>query len=216
VVAADVDAAGGRETERTIRTAGGEATFVETDVTRAADAARLVHAALEVGGGRIDVLVNAAGVLRYGYVEDLAEADWDLTIDVSLKGTFLCCRAVLPTMKAQRDGVIVNISSSGARSYPEHYPAYVAAKTGILGLTQSMARALRPHRVSVLAICPTAADTPMGRQAFLERHGRPPHDDELARSFATPEEMARVIVALASPDMRQASGSGVDTLAFWP
>ena len=132
VVVAELNVAGGEETEAIIRRNNGEAVFVPTDVTKPEDAERVVRVALErfdsPGGKRVDILVNCAGVLRYGLVEDLSVDDWDLTIAVNLKGTFLCCKAVVPVMKRQKDGVIINVSSSGARSYPVHYPAYVAGE----------------------------------------------------------------------------------------
>jgi 3-oxoacyl-[acyl-carrier protein] reductase len=206
----------GRATERVIRDAGCSAVFVETDVTNATHVQRMVQVAVDTFGAklrhrRVDILVNAAGVLRYGYTADLSEHDWDLTIAVNLKGTFLCCKAVLPLMKEQNDGVIVNISSSGARSCPPEYPAYVASKAAVLGLTRSIAREAYKHHVSIQAICPVMVDTPMGRQAFLEFEGRAPHAEELARMLK-PESVAKIILHMVSPDMRDASSTVVDTM----
>jgi len=209
VVMGDVKVEGGREAERVIQESGGEGTFLQTDVAQAEQVERLVRSARD-RYGRVDILLNGAGVLRWGYVQDIPEEEWDLLIDVNLKGTFLCCREVVPLMIEQQSGVIVNVSSSGARSFPQIYPGYVAAKSGVLGLTRSMAKALREHHVAVLTICPGYVSTPMGIQAFRELNGRDPDEDEIARLMMTPEQLAGVILNMVDPEMRFASGTIVD------
>jgi len=217
VVVVDIDRDGGRATERCIRDVGGEAVFVPTDVTSPADVEALVRVAGERFGddshGRVDILVNAAGVIRYGPMPEQTEEDWDLTLNVCLKGTFLCSKAVIPLMMRRRDGVIINVSSSGARLFPAAYPAYVAAKMGVLGLTQAMARGLREHGIAVVAVCPDLVDTPTGRKSFAEQLGRDPGAEDVAEMLR-PEQVAGVIANLADPEMRFASSTVVDVRAF--
>lgn len=214
VVLVDIDREAGRAVERCIRDVGGEAVFVPTDVTSPADIEAMTRVAAERFGGddahgRIDILVNAAGVIRYGPMPEQTEEDWDLTFDVCLKGTFLCCRAVIPGMARRGDGIIINVSSSGARFFPAAYPAYVAAKMGVLGLTQSMASGLRSQGIAVVAVCPDLVDTPTGRKAFAEQIGREPGTEDVA-AMLRPEQVAGVIVNLADPEMRFASSTVVD------
>ena len=216
VVLADVDRDAGRIVERSIRDVGGEAVFVSTDVTSPADVEALIRVTGERFGldetyGRVDILINAASVIRYGPMPEQTEEDWDLTFDVCLKGTFLCCKAVLPLMMRRKDGVIVNVSSSGARYFPADYPAFVAATMGLLGLTQAMARGLREHGIAVMAVCPDLVDTSTGRQAFADQVGRQPANDEVA-AMLRPEQVAGVIANLVDPEMRFASSTVVDVL----
>jgi NAD(P)-dependent dehydrogenase (short-subunit alcohol dehydrogenase family) len=214
VIIAERDARLGQETQAAISEAGGTATFIQTDVTSHAEVESMVHAAVQKYGRsnstrRIDILVNNAGVLRYGYLADFSEQDWDLTVDSNLKGTFLCTKAVLPIMMEQKSGAIINISSSAARGFTPEYPAYVAAKIGVLGLTQALAQQVRSSQIAVFAVCPGRADTPLGRRAFEEVKGRPPEPEDIAR-LVKPEDIANVVLHLAEPDMRVASGSILD------
>jgi len=216
VVVADISVQGGQETEQLIRQGGGEAIFVKTDVTQIADTENMVRATTDKYGKQVDILVNCAGVLPYGPILELSEETWDLTIDSNLKGTFLCCKAVLPIMVAQKSGVIVNLSSSGARSYPAEYPAYVAAKMGVIGLTQSLVKWTQQqhHPISVVAICPMMVDTPLGRGAFQDFQHRAPGPEDRARMLKA-EDIAGIILNMADPEMRLASGTIVDTVRPW-
>lgn len=214
VVIADITPELGEQVVQEINQNGGQARFAEVDVTKADDMDRMLEVASDWNAGRsasVDVLVNSAGVLRYGYVVDLPETDWDLTIDVNLKGTYLCCKAVIPRMIEQGNGAIINIASSGARHYPKEYPAYVAAKTGVLGLTKSLAKELYAHRISVVAVCPDMVDTPMGRQAFREFRQREPQTDDIA-VMLTPEDVAKVVLRLADSEMWHATSSIIDIM----
>ncbi len=195
----------GLETERLIREDGGEATFIRTDVRKMEDADNLVRTALE-RHGRVDILVNNAGAAPYGFVQDLDEETWHLAIDTSLTGAFHCCRAVLPSMIERKSGAIAIVASMVARSMPPRYAAHVAAKAGLLGLTQAMANGLREHNVSVMAICPGFIDTPMGWQGFLEIYGRDPRPEEKARMLQ-PDALAEMIVHMVDPAMGLASGT---------
>ncbi len=137
------------------------------DVRSPADVERAVA---EVAGteGRIDVLVNSAGVREIGDVYTMATDEWDNVIAVNLSGTFYCCQAVARRMRESGGGAIVNISSVGGLVGLAHRPAYTAAKHGVVGLTKSLARDLGPAGIRVNAICPGLIRTPLTEQYFAE------------------------------------------------
>jgi NAD(P)-dependent dehydrogenase (short-subunit alcohol dehydrogenase family) len=175
------------ELERVVAS-GGAALAVDGDVRRDDDVARLV-AAHERALGPVDVLVNDAGILVRGLVEETSPAAFREVLDVNLVGAFLCARAVIPGMKARRRGRVVNVTSiSGTIGTPEA-SAYNASKWGLVGLTRCLAEELRPHGVQCVAVSPGSVDTEMLR--------RTPFPPEM-----TPEDVARVVAfaALDAPD----------------
>lgn len=211
VVLADFDEQGGQETQELIRANGYESCLVRTNVCNPVEVQNMVQAALEAYGGRVDILINAAGVLRLGYVVDLSVEDWDLTLDVNVKGTFLCCKAVLPVMLRQGRGVIVNVSSSAVLRPSPDYPAYTAAKFAVEGFTRALAAEVNANGITVSAVRPGVMDTPLGRQGFIERKGRAPTDEEL-KHMLHPEEVAGVILNLTSPEMARTTSAIVDVV----
>ena len=150
--------------------------------------------------GRIDILVNSAGVLRPAPLVDLTEEMWDLHLQVNLKGTFLTCQAVCRHMLDRGGCKIVNLSSDSALTAFPGEAAYAASKAGLLALTRSVARELGPHGIYCNAICPGAVRTPMF-QALLDRD--PDLEKQTAstaalRRIAEPDDVARVALFLAS------------------
>ena len=198
VVVADFVPAGGVETARAIRDSGGEALFVQLDVSDAAQVEAMVQAALEAYG-RIDILFNNAGMLAAGTILDTDEATWQRVLAVNLTGPFLCSRAVLPHMIAGGGGSIINMSSStGAHDGNGNAAAYVSSKGGVTLLTRCMAIDHAKDNVRVNAIAPGPTDTPMLRKAMTS--------EQLATFAATfpmsrlgrPEELAQAALFLAS------------------
>ena len=118
--------------------------------------------------GRLDVLVNSAGVREIGDVYTMATNEWDNVIAVNLSGTFYCCQAAARRMRESGGGAIVNISSVGGLIGLARRPAYTAAKHGVVGLTKSLARDLGPAGIRVNAICPGLIRTPLTEQYFAE------------------------------------------------
>ena len=144
--------------QRYIEAAGGRALAVATDVRQEPAVAALVTRAL-AEGGRIDCLVTAAGLAAFGPVADVKTADWDQLMAVNLRGAFLCCRAVLPTMTAQRSGTIINIGSVVTSRTLPGSAAYTAAKYGLLGFSRVLAEEMRGHGVRVGVLSAGATDT---------------------------------------------------------
>jgi len=174
----------------TIRKAGGRAMAVGADVSQSKAVADLV-AAVARELGPIDVLVNNAGVGLVRGVDDLSEADFDLTIAVNLKSVFLCTQAVVPGMRAGKWGRIVNISSGAARGAGGVGPHYNASKAGMEGLTRGYAARLVKDGITVNAVAPSLIETDMVRAGLAATPSRIP----LGR-FGTSEECAQVVMML--------------------
>jgi 3-oxoacyl-[acyl-carrier protein] reductase len=178
---------------------GGEAFAVQADVSRSPDVANLIAATLD-RFGRIDILVNNAGVMVTQGVLETSEDDWDRTIDVNLKGPYLCSKAVAPIMIGQGRGTIINMSSNSGLYHPSamRFTEYVVSKAGLNGMTKAMALALGPH-VTVNAICPGWIRTdmvevidPAVQQRIL--------DETALNRWGTPDDIAGAAVFLASAD----------------
>jgi len=149
--------------------------------------------------GRVDVLVNCAGIYQTGGIADISERDWDRVLAVNLKGTFLCCKEVVPWMHRQKSGAIVNVSSISGRTKSLLAGAnYVASKAGIIGLTMCLANQLAPEGIRVNCVAPGSVDTPiLGDITAAEREALAQRSP-LGR-LGEPEEVAAAIAFLASP-----------------
>jgi 3-oxoacyl-[acyl-carrier protein] reductase len=148
----------------TIAATGGSAYAVQADIVQADAVERLIHSTI-ARWGRMDVLVNNAGVYLTAPVTEMTEADWDLTIDVDLKGVFLCSRAAARAMSKQRSGRIVNITSiAQLRGGTPGHAHYGAAKAGVGAFTKTLAKELGPFGITVNCVAPgLIEDTDMGR-----------------------------------------------------
>jgi NAD(P)-dependent dehydrogenase (short-subunit alcohol dehydrogenase family) len=198
VLVADVDAAGASATVTTIEKAGGRALAVKTDVTESAQVRSMVLAAVERLGSA-DILVNNAGIATADLVESLDEDAWRRVLDVNLTGPFLCCRAVVPYMRARGWGRIVNISSVAAKRISFGAAAsYTASKEGLLGFTRHLAYEVARDGINVNAICPGPTVTAMyekiaDEKTHRERLGLVPQG-----RFMKPEDIGRATVMLCS------------------
>ena len=180
-----------------IQATGGDAVAIAADVSSATDVKRLVDATLE-RYGRIDILVNDAGVMVAKGLFETTEDDWDQTIDINLKGAYLCSKAVAPIMIRQEGGTIINMSSNSGLYHPSamRFTEYVVSKAGMNGLTKAMALALGPH-VTVNAICPGWIRTDMVEIIEPEVQQRI-LDETALRRWGTPDDIASSAVFLAS------------------
>jgi 3-oxoacyl-[acyl-carrier protein] reductase len=194
----------GRAAAATLAGSGGGAQAYATDVSRGDSVEASFAAALE-SLGRVDVLINNAGLTRDGVFMRMSDEQWDEVLDTNLKGAFLCCRAVARSMMKARYGRIVNISSVVGLMGNAGQSNYAASKAGLLGLTRSLARELAARNVTVNAVCPGFIDTDMtaalpeaARAGLLERI-------PLGRLGST-AEVAEVVAFLASPRASYVTG----------
>ncbi|HVA78286.1 MAG TPA: SDR family NAD(P)-dependent oxidoreductase, partial [Candidatus Binataceae bacterium] len=148
-----------QETVEALKKLGAAAALVETDVSKEAHCAKMAEETRKAFGGRIDILVNNAGISGpTKRITDMSLAEWQETIDIDLTGTWLATRAVLPTMDAQRSGLVLNISSgAGRRGFPMRSP-YAAAKWAMIGLTQTVAGEWGARGIRCNCICPGAIE----------------------------------------------------------
>jgi meso-butanediol dehydrogenase/(S,S)-butanediol dehydrogenase/diacetyl reductase len=178
------------------------------DVSSSADVAAAVEQVV-AKYGTIDVLVNSAGVLRWGGVVDTSEMDWDVVLDVNLKGAWLMCRAVVPVMESHGGGAIVNVASNMAVKGVANQLAYSASKGGLVSLTRSAAVDLGPRGIRVNCVNPGQIRTPMGDSA-IERLGltlEALRERYPLQRIGDPEEVAQAIAYLASPSAAFVTGA---------
>jgi len=190
-------------------TLGAEAVFLRADVRDEAQVSAAVDAAVK-RFGRIDVVVNAAGVAGGGAVHMLDTAEWDRIVDINLKGTFLVCKHVLQPMLAQRAGNIVNIASIEGLEGTEGGSAYNASKGGVVVLTKNLSIDYGRMGIRVNCICPGFIDTPMTSVVFENEAMKPFYDrfvenHQLGRA-GKPEEIAACAAFLASDDASFVTG----------
>ena len=207
IVVFDINETAGRETVGQIREQGGEAIFVHGDVSNPDDATRLIHDAVDAYG-RVDVLVNNAGVHVDENVPDTTEAEWDHVLGVNLKGIFLCSKAAIPQMRRQGGGNIICISSISGLIGQVNQAAYNASKHGIIGLVRCMAYDHAGENIRVNAICPGVMNTPLVA-SVPEEHIAPYRKANLLERFAEPIEVANAALFLASDESSHVTGSAM-------
>ena len=200
VVVSDVLREAGQETARLIGAAGGQATFIETDVTRAAEVQALVGQTVETYG-RLDCAFNNAGI-EGGMAKtgDYTEERWEQVIRINLKGVWLCMKYEIQHMLGHGGGAIVNTASGAGLVGFRYGPAYVASKHGVNGLTKTAALEYAKAGIRVNAVCPGVIRTPMFERGLQK-------NPDLEERFAgvhpvgrigQPEEIARAVVWLCS------------------
>jgi len=202
--------------EATAKEIGRAAIAMRLDVTKE-DQVRAVVADTLARFDRIDILVNNAGIMRKAYVKDMAEELWDAVVDVNLKATFLCSKAVLPAMIEARRGRIINIASIAAKVGEPTASAYSAAKFGVIGFTRSLALEVAQYDILVNAICPGPIPTALGQQGW--REGAQIEGVDLDRIMArvgsrsplrrlgSVEQVAKMALFIASDDCDFTTGS---------
>jgi NAD(P)-dependent dehydrogenase (short-subunit alcohol dehydrogenase family) len=213
VVVAEFDERAGGETIEMVKAAGGNATFVRTDVSNEKDAFGMVEHAIAMHG-RVDVLYNNAGVMPEAdhSVIDTEVGVWDQVMAVNVRGVFLGCKYAIPRMVEQGSGSVINISSFVALlgcSVPQD--AYTASKGAVLSLTRSLAVQFGPQGVRSNAICPGPIETPLLMDWLLKDEAA--KQLRLARNptgrFGKPEEVVNLAVYLASDESRWTNGAAM-------
>jgi NAD(P)-dependent dehydrogenase (short-subunit alcohol dehydrogenase family) len=210
VAVADRNAETAGEVVRAIEAAGGRAIAVPTDVTNPVDADRLSTLTIATFG-RIDALVNNAGILRPTRAAEITPEEWHLVVDANLTGAFLCARAAYPALRDGGHGRIVNLASMAGRATSTLGGAhYTTAKAGVLGLTRHLAREWARDGITVNAISPGIVDTPMVRASTdATRMAQVLASIPLGR-LAEPAEIASLVCFLASDEAAYITGANVD------
>jgi 3-oxoacyl-[acyl-carrier protein] reductase len=198
------DVGGGEAVVRNIVALGGEAKLCVADVRIPADAERLVRCATDTYG-RLDVLVNNAGISRDVMIDKMTEDDWQCVLSTNLTGSFNCARAAFRQMKRQGGGRIINISSVVAEMGNIGQANYVASKSGVIGLTRAFALEGAKHGILVNAIAPGFCTTRM-TESIPDRIKERIIDRIPLRRFATPSEIASVAVFLSSDECSYMAG----------
>lgn len=216
LAAADIDAQRLAEMERA-QDADARFLAIPTDVTRVADCERMVAATLE-RFGRLDLLVNGAGVWVEGPSDQATEGEWDRTLDINLKGTFFACRYAIPALE-KTQGLILNVASDAGLIGNAGAAIYCASKGGVVLLTKALARELAARGIRVNAICPCDVETPMLTFQAERYGGGDPEgyrrrllsiypQGERAR-FLRPDEVAEFVFQIASPRLAPITGAAL-------
>jgi cyclopentanol dehydrogenase len=167
VVNADVDQKAGERVIQEIKKAGGEGIFIRTDVSQKEDVEKMVAETIKQYG-KLDIIVNNAGILFTAPVEETTEEMWDKLLAVNVKGLFFCAQAAAKEMKKQKKGKIINISSIAAIGGQAGLCAYSSTKGAVLPITRVFALELAPYNIQVNAILPGTTDTGMAKAAMAD------------------------------------------------
>ena len=209
----DLDRPGGEETVRALAASGLRVAFVPADITRDADVTRLVDEVLRRHGA-VDILVNNAGINAYFDAAAMTEAEWDSVFAVDLKGAWLCAKHVLTPMRRRRRGAIVNISSIHAQLTIAGMFPYAAAKSGLVGLTRSLALDCARDNIRVNAVLPGWTRTRLVEDWFAMQPDPAAAEQRIldvhpGGRIATADEIARVVAFIASDDASAMTGASV-------
>jgi NAD(P)-dependent dehydrogenase (short-subunit alcohol dehydrogenase family) len=209
LVLLDVETEGAEQLARELDPSGEGILCLRTDVTVEKDVREAVKQAVERFGG-IDVAVNVAGIIRHKPIDQMGLEDFEAVVRVNLTGTFMVCRAVVPVMKKQGRGKIVNMASlAGRTGRPGVGVNYAAAKAGIIGLTQTLAREAGPAGIYVNAIAPGPILTTLTRQVGPEVFARW-NVGRAVRKDGLPEDVAEAALFLASAQSNWITGVTLD------
>ncbi|MEK5444641.1 MULTISPECIES: SDR family NAD(P)-dependent oxidoreductase [unclassified Fredinandcohnia] len=205
VVVNDTSEQGGLETLELIKNNGGEATFIQADVTKADDVQRMVDEIIR-HTGKIDVLFNNAGISGVGMLHETSEELWDKVVNVNIKGVYMTSKYVIPHMIERNEGTIINMSSCIAEIGLKLRAVYATTKGAVLSLTKSMQVDYAPYNIRVNALLPGTILTP-----FVENYLKNSYDDpeeaiegikkrQLSGNLGRPDDVAKAALFLASDE----------------
>lgn len=208
LVISDVNAATAKEVAAEIEAKNGKSIAIPVNVTVAAEVSKLVEQTLS-SFGHIDILVNNAGITRDGLLMRMSESDWDLVLNINLKGAFICTQAVLRHMIRQRWGRIVNIASVVGLTGNAGQANYAASKAGLIGLAKSTAREVASRGITVNAVAPGFIDTGMTQK--LSENVKQEFLKQIPLGFfGLPKDVAYAVAFLVSEEARYITGQVIN------
>jgi 3-hydroxybutyrate dehydrogenase len=224
-VIADMDVSGGERAEAKFNDAGFSTLFVKTNVSSPDDVRHLVDTAVEKFG-RLDIMVNNAGLQYVAPIVDFPEERWNLLIGVMLTGAFLCCKYSLPHMIKQKWGRIINISSLHGRVASPFKVAYISAKHGVLGLTKVVALEQAENGITCNAICPAYVRTPLVEKQIADQAKANGISEEdvvqkimlapaAIKRLLEPSEVASLVKYLCTDEAAGITGAALDIDLGW-
>jgi NAD(P)-dependent dehydrogenase (short-subunit alcohol dehydrogenase family) len=223
-VLSDINEDGLRETLGMITDGKNRTEILKVDVTKSDEAKKMIAHTISKYT-RIDVVIANAGVVRVGPIEDFPDDDYDLLIDVNLKGTYYTCKHVVPYLKKQRSGSIITLASVAAHIGQVNHANYCSTKAGVLGFTRALALDLAPFGVRVNSVSPGATNTPMLISDVTKQARERGVDFKVVKKefeeegvmgrWAEPEEIAQGILYLASDDSSYVTGSDLRIDGGW-
>lgn len=210
IIATDIDLEGAKKTAAEVEALGHKAMALKADITNGDEVNEMVKTAL-AKFGKIDILVNNAGTAKGSPFAEATEEHWHINIDINLKGTWYCTKAVLPQMLKRKSGKIVNLSSGAARIGFVNSSLYCAAKAGVIGLTRALAAEVGPSGINVNGIAPGMSDT-----GFQVAVNATPQQKEYfistvpMRRITTQQDIANMVVFLVSNAASDITGQTIN------
>jgi NAD(P)-dependent dehydrogenase (short-subunit alcohol dehydrogenase family) len=223
-VLSDIDEKNLKETYELLNEGKNKATYMKVDIRNQEEVKKMIEFTINEHA-KIDILIANAGVVRVGPVEDFPDEDYDLLIDVNLKGTYFTCKYAIPYFKKQKFGTIITLASVAAHIGQVNHANYCSTKAGVLGFTKALALDLAPYNIRVNSVSPGATDTPM-LQSDVAKQARDRgveyevvkkefEEEGVLGRWATPEEIASGILFLASDDASYMTGADLRLDGGW-
>jgi len=212
IVIAEMNEAKAQAVAKEITEGGLEAVAITTDVSDEGSVDKMVKATVEKYG-RIDVLVNNAGIMSTIKMKpfwEISVEEWDKLMAVNVRGIFLCCKAVVPIMKAQEKGKIINMSSGTALEGRPYYLHYVTSKAGVIGLTRALAREVGDWNINANVIAPGSVVTEIPRETVTPEQAKAMITQRCIKRRETPQDLVGTVMFLASDEADFISGQVIN------